>query len=361
VRTLTVDSGENTNTYGFCKPLDQLLPKLPMKSLTHFWYGPLGQPTEEGLRYLLHQQDKLTNLQLTCSLMAPSLEELMREEGTAIRSLKSLTELTLNLGNERHTSAEMYSELINMLETARLKKVSLSTDVCSHTHTEEESMKRILKSALSSSLTHISLTNVYLPHSNGQHLQLDNLHFLRHLEIRECTNLASSLDLFRQPILKSFVVHFCPMRDLDADAEDLEAAIELLQRFRSLNRLVFSSEATVTPYEYFVALAHSIASHAESLSSLVINLDGIDTSWNHLLKVLLRCKDLSQLVMPAHSEGLVNQCQVCQCNLHVRYGEVPGVHPQHDRSLGCDAGSFPLAFNKARPYGTLSSILAGID
>jgi len=334
VRTLTVDSS-NVNTYGFCKPLDQLLPRLPLKSLTQFRYGPLGQPTDEGLRYLL---------QLDFSLMAPSLEELIREEGPAIRSLKSLTELDLTLGDERDTSAEKYSELIDMIETARLKKVSLFADINGYWNTEtgKELMERILKRSLSTSLTHISLSNVCLPQSNRQHLELDNCYSLWHLEILECTNVASLLDVFRQPILKSFVVRFRPV--WDPDSEDLEAAIVFLQRFGSLNRLIISSEATVASHENLVALARSIASHAKSLSSLVVNLDGNDISWNHLSKVLLHCKNLSQLVMPAHSEDLVNQCHVSPGDFYVRRDDLIGVHLLHNPGLGYIAGCSPLAF-----------------
>jgi len=312
VRTLTIDPGD-VNTYGFCRPLDQLLPKLPVKSLTQFRYGTLGQPTDEGMRYILHHQHRLSNLHLNFSLMAPPLEELIREEGTAIRSLQSLTELELNFGDETDTSAEMYSELFDMIGTARLKKMSLSANGVWITQTGEDLMKQILKSALSTSLTHISLSNFCLPQSNGQHLQLDEFPSLRHLEIHGCTSVASSLASFRQPILKSFVVQFCSM--WDPDDEDLDAVIVFLQRFGSLNRLIISSEADVTEFHTSVALTYSIASHAESLSSLAINLDAHNGSWNYLSRVLLRCKNLSQLVIPAQSAEMVNECQVSQRDL----------------------------------------------
>lgn len=315
VRTLTVDSN-NVSSYGFCKPLDQLLTKLPLNSLTHFWYGPLGQPTDEGLRYLLHHQGNLTNLQLDYSfdftLEPPSLEQLIRDEGTAIRSLKSLAELDLTFGNEGDTSSEIYRELFGMIDTTKLRKVVLFANGRWDNNTGEEPMKRILKIALSTSLTHIDLTNVCLPQSNREHLQLDNFHSLRYLKLHQCTNVATSLGSFRRPILKSFDIQFGPIGSPD---RDLEAVNALLQRFESLNRLVISSQVAVTEYEVLVALEHSVANHAESLSSLIINIGGYDDSWIHLSRVSLRCKNLSQLVLCMGLTDLMNKCRVSQYDL----------------------------------------------
>ena len=307
VQSLFVDSS-NINTYGFCKPLNQLLRKLPLKSLTRFRYGTLGQPTDEGLRYLLQHQDKLTNLQLDFSLMAPTLEELIREEGTAIRSLNCLTELEMILGDETDTSPGKYSELLDMINVTRLKKVTLYANGDWRIFGLENAIERSLKSALPTSLKHLSLTNIPLPELDEQYLQLDKFPSLRHLELHECRSPAFTLDSFRQPMLTSFTIQLCSL--WSPGEEDLAAVSRFLRRFGSLSRLIIGNQPVISLDRIVDDLAVSIANHAASLRSLIIFVRCVAISWKSFAEIPLRCKKLCQLVMPARMVDLVRQCQV---------------------------------------------------
>lgn len=304
MRTLTIPSPRNFNTDGFCKPLEQLLPKLPLKSLTNFRYSLYGRPTDEGLRYLLHHQEKLTNLQLDLSL-APTLEMLIREEETAIRSLKCLTALCLRFGYGENTSAEKYSELLDMINVTGLQSVILVANGGLGSFGREDLMEQFLKKALPTTLNYLNLSKICLPKSNEQCLHLDKYLSLRHLKLYKCSNAAFTLDSFCQPMLTSFDV-VCGSRT--SCQEDLAATSSFLRRFRSLDHLEIGNRIVVSEDWVIEDLTMSIANHAASLRSLVIFIHCIPSM--SLTGTPLRCEKLCQFVMTEEGTDLVGQCLV---------------------------------------------------
>ena len=271
-----------------------------------FRYGQLIRPAHDWLRHLWQSQSNLTNLQLDFSRNAPSIAQIVREDAAAIRSLKSVSELELKFGVEPISSSDVYDKLFDMTQFPKLEKVTLLGPEHWETNEGKPLMDRIMKRALPTSLTHISLSYISLPTANAIHL--DEYHSLKHLELHEHYDLGLILDPFRRPNLTSFAV--CFNGGEGSPAGDLAVINRFLPRFRSLNRLIVDCNLPFNWDEQIEDLTVSIASHSDSLRSLLINLNPVARPLDPFVDIPLRCEQLCQLVIPAGILSLLDQCQV---------------------------------------------------
>lgn len=288
-----------------CKSLDEFIPKLPANALTRFRYNPFAQPTHQGMQHLWKHQTNLTNLQLDFSLMAPSMTDLIKEDAATLRSLRSVSELELYFGFGPSTGMEDISELMASMELSKLKRVFLLAPAHWGLKNGKDTMIRTIKTALPTSLTSISLNYIDLSALND--FLLDEYRSLKHLELYACANPCSVLNRFRRPSLTSLTVQLC---EWQVDLENITQVHDLLLRFRSLKRLVFSCSIEVSDQVIIDGFADSIANHCEDLQNLIIHFLPEDITGHSLAQIPMRCQQLSGLVMPAGESSLSEQCQV---------------------------------------------------
>lgn len=281
----TVNLGFNKYTrYKLCTAVDALIFRLP-DSLQSFRYGSMCKPSDEGLRHLWQTQSNLTNIQATIVDLVSSYMD--------IRSLRSVTELQIDLDSESISYMKWPHHLLDSIGTMGIQKLILSTP--------EPLTDHILSNILPNSLTHINFS-----HTACNHVRLDDYPSLRHLELHECFRLDPVLDHYLRPALSTLIIELTG----DPADRDFNAIQNFLCRFNSLKRLIL--EAGWQDFRANI-FADSIANHSQNLEDLYL-----DVSFNDrpLTETPLRCPHLSQLFTGAipinmKKELLLEHCKVC--------------------------------------------------
>ncbi|KAL8869497.1 MAG: hypothetical protein Q9174_004227 [Haloplaca sp. 1 TL-2023] len=300
----TIDTGfSEVFQHGFCKPVGQVITKLPPNSLTRFHFGSLGRPLPEDLRHLWHTQKNLTNFQLDFSLNAPTVDEIVYEEAATIHSLQMVSELEINFGSDATTTPEMYDRLGSLLHFSKLRKVTVLHPALDN-EAKPAFMDPVLHHLLPYTLTHLSFS--YISLSPEVELQLDSCRTLRHLELRECAALEGILRSYCLPTITSFTVQ-TTQEDGDSPPGYMAAVVSFLQRCRSLRRLIADIHLD---HFHTGSVKAAIENNSESLEALFINVRKWDDGKPMCIGVECICSKLSQLVLYAGEQPCPEKCEV---------------------------------------------------
>ena len=302
VRTIDIGSSEAMQ-HGFCKPVGNLIFKLPPDSLTRFRFGSLGRPLPEALRHLWHTQKTLTNLQLDFMLNAPTIDEIVQDEARTLHSLQGVSELEINFGSDETTTPNMYDCLVSLLQFPKLKKVTVL-----HPSNDEVAkprlMDRLLHQLLPQTLTHLSLSYISLSPEN--HLQLDDFRVLRHLELRECYLTCNTLRSYHHPTLSSLALH-TSMKDIPSSPEYMDAVISFVHRCESLRRLIADVQVHSSQTGSFES---ALRNNAQSLEELYINVQRYGSYQPIIINPPWSCRKLAQLALYYGNPPRLEQCKV---------------------------------------------------
>lgn len=270
-------------------PVDELISRLPKHSLKSFRYGPMGRPSDEGIRDPWQRQANLTNLQLDVADRESSIKKGVHIDTETILSLKFVTELKIDLDLELIISPSWSTKLLDLLPSVRTQKVIVCAPGLTFRRlTDWQHLTDVIcQQMLPNSLTHINLT--YTAFATSNLLQLDDYQSLKHLEFHRCCNLKVVLDSYLRPALSTLIIEFDDFRRQQT-YRDFSAVEYFLGRFSSLQKLIL-----VARRYWFEArsLAESVANHGQTLESLLLSIAG-DNSL--LRKLSLRCSRLSRLV-----------------------------------------------------------------
>ena len=240
---------------------------------------------------------------MASSPMASSVGEIVAKDAVVIRTMRNISKVEIDFG--RYCAAR-YTQLIELLDFPKSTTALLFNLLDGNTRDAENLKQRVLRAALSTSLTSIELHCISLPYSDT--LRLDEYHSLKHLNLQGCTNVGLILDNFRQPKLESLALQLAG-QPIDGTNELLDVQ-NFLTRFRSLRRLIIGSSNDIEYDPIWAWVESSIANHSESLRKLIINFSVDANLRKHNVKVPLRCTKLSQLVFPIGGKSLSDQCQV---------------------------------------------------
>ena len=310
VRTLYIG---NSNFYevGLCKALDEFVPKLSVNSLTRFDYDANSRPTYETMQYLWKHQTNLTNLDLDFSLVEPTTAQIVKDDANTMRSLRSIRDLSIDFGSDPRTTMTEFRKFTKLLDFSKLREVKLVAPSDWESQENRDITARILKLALPISLTSITL---FFMHTTAvKDLKLDRYHALKHLELHECYGTGSILEQSRHPQLTSLTIQCCIDEEIDT-FEDIRQTNEFLLRFHTLKHLIYSFSIEISHQRMLDGLVNSIGAHTENLQSLIIDFIPSGLSGESISQIALRCRKLSELVIPIGNTPIEDQCKVSNSN-----------------------------------------------
>ena len=285
--------------FSFCKALEDILPKLPKDSLRRFEFGSLGRPTHNMMKHLWHNQKHLRNLRLNFELLSPSVDDILGEDGAALKSLYEVDELDVNFAAT--VNAESAHNLLSFLNLRTIQKIQITvvpSDIQGVSFANGFFLHHF-----PTTLTHITLNSISLP--RPEYLQFDLYPTLTHLDLHNCQHTGLIMDAFRKPLLQSFSYHYS---GINAPFSELAS---MLQRFGTLEKLIVDIGFQPQSYEYDM-LTWGIATHYQTLKSLLFYVPNQSSKglMDILLNIATRCKQLRHLGLEIDYQTIVNQCEV---------------------------------------------------
>ena len=283
--------------FGFCKALEDILPRLGKDSLRRFEFGGLGRPTHAMMKHLWRNQRSLRNLQFDFEILSPSVEEILGEDVPILELLENVDELDVNFSAT--VNADSAHELLSVLPLQKLRKVRISVTPIKNLPSVVQ--YQFLNQHFPINLTHITLDSVSLP--SPEDLQFDLFPCLTYLNLHNCRNTGPIMEAFHKPVLREFYYHYF---SLNAPMEELSF---LLQRFSTLEKLALDI-AWQRSYDCDL-LALGVLTHGENLRSFLLWGLGF-RSKDRLLRILTtaaRCRQLRQLGLEFEFHTIVKYCK----------------------------------------------------
>ena len=249
------------------------------------------------MRHLWRNQKYLRNLQFNFALLSPSLEDVLGEEASTLRSLKYVEEIDVNLGASLLASdADL---LLRFFQPRDLKKVSMSA--ISRNSRDRSFGILHFNRYLPATLTHLTLDSITLP--PPEHLQLDLFPGLIYLNMQCYYKCGPVLDAFRKPNLREFNFYYDVLGD-----DGIDEVVGMLARFGTLEKLTIQF-----PYARLrlkcQALALGILMHTQNLTSLFLRCRSLETS-EFFEEVAIRCRKLRQLAFTFEYYHFLDFCRV---------------------------------------------------
>lgn len=288
---------------GFCKELDDLLPRLRKDSLKRFEFGGLGRPTHEMMEHLWKNQRCLRNLQLNFELLSPSVDDILGDDAPSLNLLQSVDELDVNFAGT--VNADSANKLLSFLHLRCIWNIKITVMVVPRYPQVASFGDGFFTQHFPATLTHITLNFVVLP--APEDLQLDLYPGLVYLNLHECRNTERVLDAFRRPVLRELL--YCDT-DHGLDEPPARALGSMLGRFRNLEKLVLDINWCLRPWDH-AKVAMGISTHRTTLKSLLLGGKGVrpGATPRLFLQIAPLCTQLRQLALQFHPASVLDDCK----------------------------------------------------
>ena len=146
-----------------CRPLHDLLARLPPNTLSAFHYFSSATPEACDARLLWDTQTSLKRLNFNFWMCSLSLHDIVHQNGAILRRLQSLSEVSIDLGDV--TNPDLIRHFLFLLDSGNLKAADITWDAdrLRNDHSSPSSNLVPILEWLPQNLTHLSFRYVEFP------------------------------------------------------------------------------------------------------------------------------------------------------------------------------------------------------
>ena len=299
----------------------RILPKIYKNPLVKLEHYETVNPA--ALEFLLCHQSGLRKISVHSHVQEQWLQ-VAKQRRSAVQALKISEFCVVYRGLNRHC-VRGTSKLLELMDTDRLQSLSIEAQsrhlfpAPSRDHGKDVKLSCLLRESLVT--LRLDRTN------NGFGLDFNSLPNLKHLTMKKCGKLESSLGTFKNPKLDTFCfegnTHIYP----DNSVETIGILADLLNRCTSLRQLrIRLDDYCRRPVDYVNALdtlVTALHQHNATLEILSINRMGYsgDSALQdyrpevRFIGSSLECPKMRQLSVTLHADKLIEDCSILTTRL----------------------------------------------